>query len=195
MTKLMKMCAASLAALCIVAVVALQASAAASTQSKEPTYSSGVGFTGNPSFIGLKSTSTYGPNSGAVLSNLNASKAKQLLGQPGTAGKVSGLLYAICASGGTLGKYSLAYDTNMPGTIDMNSRSEDGKQQLITPPVFTKVFTTPTGAATDTMSYNLAPTCWVPVWPQQFRSGLLGVQSDTGHDTIYYYRLDSGSNP
>jgi len=186
MEKALKKFAALAVALAVLAALgAVRPCVVGATEAEAPAYAGGIRFQ-NPSFIGVKSTSTVG-------SSLNASKAKLLVnGQ--------GLLYAICPGGGSAGDYSRAFDTNVAGTIDVHSRSVDNilggsYQKTIGPPVFTKLYTTPTGVATDTASRNLQPECWVPPWPVRFENGLLGVQSATGGDTHFLYRLDSNTNP
>jgi len=102
-----------------------------------------------------------------------------------------GLLYGVCAFGGTVQKYSMAFDTTasaqleavgLGGTTDHNANYE----YALSP----KVFTTPTY---DTTSENRG--CWFPPNPVKFTTGLYGDQDDSGHSTVFYVGCSDGDNP
>lgn len=96
-----------------------------------------------------------------------------------------GLLYAICAQEGTLGKYSAAWDTGgeqVAGSIFVAANNA----YKITPNVYTQ---------TDTTSSDANKGCWVAPRPVKFVQGLYGGQNDSGHQTLYYVGCSDGDNP
>lgn len=97
-----------------------------------------------------------------------------------------GVLDAICASGGTLGQYSLGLDSAVAG-----SRSVTNSDSLVLSPM---VFT-----HTDTGSSPGGLSCWAAKeqagGPVRFVNGLVGVQSHAGHTTLLFYHKTDGSNP
>ena len=115
----------------------------------------------NPSFIGMKHAMITG---GTAPVNLFGSAA---------------LLYAVCPSGGTLGKYSLGFD--LSSSVGVLKTQTAG---LVTPQVWTDAGTT---TAID--------GCWEPRWPVQMQNGIVGIQDDENHVTHFYYRpLSGGKN-
>lgn len=93
-----------------------------------------------------------------------------------------GFLDAVCPSGGTLGKYSLALDSGVAGT-----RSVTNSDTLVlTPMVYTHI---------DTGSRGAFNGCWELKEPARFVNGLVGVQSDAGHSTLLYWHRSDGENP
>jgi len=68
------------------------------------------------------------------------------------------------------------------------------------------------GLTVDSLSYAVSPDvygtipgttstnseangCWFPKHPVRFKLGLVGVQSESTHDTLFYVHTSSGSNP
>ncbi len=151
----------------------------ASAAARAPKHSGGIVFE-DPSFIGL--------NKAYIDKSVTSS---QLV-------TGSGLLYAICPDGGTLGKYTVAYDytlsegANFPTNPFTTSLIDTGNpfKYAISPIVGTRVLTT------DWLSAAFPnETCWTPVWPVRFELGLIGANNDTGHRALFLYRLDTGANP
>lgn len=130
-------------------------------ETKGPSHSGGRYFS-DPSFIGLDK---------CVLDETDGKAEMCYTG--------AGLLYAICPSGGTLGKYSLAFDTIAAYTTDEHSRTD-----IISPPARTSI---------DTTSEVERNVCWEPRWPVKFYDGLLMIANDAGHTTVYLYRKADGS--
>lgn len=95
----------------------------------------------------------------------------------------AGFLDMICASGGTLGKYSMAYDT---ADTAYNSSVTSSANYAISPTVFT---------STDTTSSNANKGCWIPPAPIKFAKGLYGEANDANHTTLYFVHCSDGSNP
>lgn len=96
-----------------------------------------------------------------------------------------GFLDAICPMGGTLGKYSGAFDTGgqqVAGSIFVAANNG----YKISPHVYTN---------TDTTSSNANKGCWVPPAPVKFVTGLYGGQNDAGHETLFFVHCSDGSNP
>lgn len=93
-----------------------------------------------------------------------------------------GFLDAICAFGGTLGKYSMAYDTAAGDFV-----ADDTYTYAITPKVYT------TNDSTSAQHGNVG--CWEPRDPVKFTAGLYGKASNNGHATLYYVHCANGANP
>lgn len=151
------------------------------TAAKAPKHSGGIVFS-DPSFIGIK----------AVRLDSSTTPTQLVSGQ--------GLLYAICPDGGTLGKYTVAYDytlsegDNFPAA-PLNNLLQDGgnaTKYAISPPVSTRKLSTEWGPSGNPYA---AHDCFVPPFPIRFELGLIGVNSDSGHRALFLYRLDDGSNP
>lgn len=138
-------------------------------EAEAPAYAGGIRFQ-NPSFIGVKAK------------RINASATPTVL----SAGP--GLLYAICPTGGTIGKYAVAYDylagalNPVAGYIDPAAASKG--QYLISPQVHYTAGTPDVGHS-----------CWVPPWPVRFENSLLGYTNDSANNVLFLYRLDSNTNP
>lgn len=145
-------------------VMGLGASSAMAGEFVGPSFSGGKYFN-DPSFIGLDVCVLDESDGGAEMCYTG-----------------HGLLYAICPTGGTLGKYSLAFDTIAAYSTDEHSRTD-----IISPPAFT---TLPPGTSGDAAYEGV---CWEPKWPVKFYTGLLMIASDTGHNTIFLYRKGNGS--
>ncbi len=96
-----------------------------------------------------------------------------------------GFLDAICPFGGTLGKYSLAYDTT--GAPADSAVGQDVFTYVISPKVYT------TNDSTSAQHGQMG--CWYPPAPIKFVNGLYGRQSDSGHSTVYYVHCSDGTNP
>lgn len=94
-----------------------------------------------------------------------------------------GILDGVCPSGGTLGKYSLALDSDIAGTRS----ATNSDSYVISPPVYTY---------TGSTSIPAGGACFVPPsGAGRFTNGLVGVQNDAGHTTILYWHKADGSNP
>lgn len=98
----------------------------------------------------------------------------------------AGVLYGVCAYGtaAVVGKGSVAFDTITAANI-----ADFGSLLAISPIVYGTANT----ASTDASAW--LPKCWFPQMPVRFEGGLTMKQDDAGHDTLGYYRLDSGVNP
>lgn len=171
-----------IAAILALALVATHpVSAAAENAAKAPKHSGGIVFS-DPSFIGLK-----------VARLRQTTTATELVtGQ--------GLLYAICPEGGTLGKYTVAFDYTLsegdnfpsnPFTTKLQDGGEPSKY-MITPTVPTRIISTQWGASGEPYASS---ACFVPPWPVRFSLALIGAADNAGHNTLFYYRLDDGTNP
>lgn len=96
----------------------------------------------------------------------------------------AGFLDAICPFGGTLGKYSMAFDTDHTA---FNSGVTSAVNYEISPRVYT---TNDTTSAAHGMQ-----GCWIPPAPIKFVNGLYGQQDDAGHTTLFYVHCSDASNP
>jgi len=125
----------------------------------------------NPSFIGLKAA------------RLMETATPTLLATG------PGLLYAICPSGGTLGKYAVAFDSLVAAGISLTVLMADGGKATayqISPVVYT---TNDTTSAQHGMQ-----GCWIPPWPVRFEKALIGANDSNTVRSVFLYRLD-GANP
>lgn len=93
-----------------------------------------------------------------------------------------GFLDAICSFGGTLGKYSIAYDT-----LAITGVADDLYTNAISPKVYV--------ANDSTSAQGGMLGCWVPPAPIKFVSALYGKASDAAHQTFFYGHCSDGSNP
>lgn len=91
-------------------------------------------------------------------------------------------LDAICPFGGTLGKYSMAFDTG-----DVIGANGAAPSYAISPRVYT---TNDTTSAQHGMQ-----GCWVPPAPIKVVNALYGRQDDAGHSTLFLVHCSSGTNP
>lgn len=159
MKKLKKLAAAALA---LALVASCPAQSRAEAEKKAPSYSGGIRHQ-NLDFFGSKPCRITASTTAVLCTSSE------------------GIVDAICPSGGTVGQYSLALDSNVAG-----SRSVTNSDSLVlTPTVFTYVVSTgiPPGGP-----------CFKPE-KVRFTNGLVGVQSHAGHTTIIYYHLTGGVNP
>lgn len=167
-------------ALGLIGLALLSVPAKVHAVAKAPKHSGGIVFP-DPSFIGIKAARLM--NTATVTALVAGTSVS--VGNPG-------LLYAICATGGTIGKYAVAYDYYAASSISLTAALYDGgnpSKYLISPLVFTNTGTYVAGTPDGPQS------CWVPPFPVRFELGLVGANNDAGHRTLFYYRLDDGSNP
>lgn len=145
----------------------------AAAESVIPTAQNGTQMFHDPSFLGVSSTRTT-----------EGSGASSFQAIAGTAGDL--LVYAICARGGTLGGYSVLFDSDIATGLDVHTRSN----------IFGKAITVgnPASDVSGIAQSNLGG-CYVPPWPRLFTKGLVIVQSATTHFTEVLYRLNDGRNP
>lgn len=156
------------ASLAMVGLVPLPAAA----ESVKPTAQNGVQTFDNPSFYGLLSTRTT-----------EGSGASAFLAIAGSAGDL--LVYSICARGGTIGNYSVLFDTDIATGLDVNTRANIwGKAMSVGNPT------------NDVSGVSQANTggCYVPPWPRLFTNGMAIIQNATTHYTEVLYRLNDGRN-
>ncbi len=163
-----------LSALAVLGAVVLNlvipSSALALVGASKPRESSGGAFE-NPSFIGLR-----------VARIMESATPVSLATGPG-------LLYAICPSGGTLGKYAVAFDSLVAAGISLTALMADGGKASayqISPVVYT------TNDSTSAQHGMLG--CWVPPWPVRFEKALIGANDSNTVRAVFLYRLD-GANP
>jgi hypothetical protein len=165
MTKTMKWLSVAMLAVALASLAAVSFA----TEAKIPRVGGGLAHT-NPSFIGMRSSTIE-----------FTTTAKQVAsGQ--------GLLYAICPTGGTAGKYSSAIDSDISTGLSVHS---SGVSATLFPMIAPAVYS----AADSANAAAGMVGCFVPPWPIRFEKGLVGVQSDAGHRTVFYYRSDAGTNP
>lgn len=99
-----------------------------------------------------------------------------------------GLLYGICAFAGTLGQYSLAYDTtHNTAQGEPAAVLDDNYSLAISPEVYVVNDTSTSGPQNK--------GCWEPLRPIKFLTGLYGKASNSGHQTQYYVGCTDGQNP
>ncbi len=112
-------------------------------------------------------------------------KVKRITASASATALVSGpgFLDAICPFGGTLGKYSMAYDTYTNPT----AVADDNYTLAISPKVYT------TNDTTSAQHGQMG--CWVPPAPIKFITGMYGKQDSAGHSTQYFVHCSDGSNP
>ncbi len=167
MQNIKKFVALGLLALGLFVHVSAQAAAVA------PKHSGGIVFP-DPSFIGMK------------VARINSSASPVVL----SAGPL--LLYAICPTGGTIGKYAVAYDylagvgNVLAGYIDPAASSKG--QYLASPLVHTHTGTYVAGTPDGEQR------CWVPPWPIRIANSLAGYTNDSANNVLYFYRLNTGVN-
>lgn len=147
-------------------VLALGASAHAETSSKFPRSQGGLAHE-NLNFFGVR-----------VSTRILASTDATVLV------KGEGFLDAICPIGGTLGQYSMAYDTwGDPTAANMASYT-----YAISPQVYVRL-------DTGSNQGGWGAQCFAPTTPIKFVYGLYGKQSHSGHNTLYYWHCSDGENP
>ena len=95
-----------------------------------------------------------------------------------------GFLDAICPFGGTLGKYSMAYDTAASTYNDFGASSS--ANVAVSPMVYTN---------TDSTSNDANKGCWIPPAPIKIVNGLRGEANDSGHVTLFLVHCSTGTNP
>lgn len=138
----------------------------------KPTALNGNQVFDNPSFIGMQSTRTT-----------EGSGASSFLALAASAGDF--LVYAICPRGGTLGAYSVMFDSDIATGLDVHTRSNIwGKAFSVGAP----------GTESGVAQANLGG-CFIPPWPKLFTNGGVIAQSSTAHYTEVFYRLADGRNP
>lgn len=94
-------------------------------------------------------------------------------------------LDAICPWGGTLGKYSLALDSG----ANSAGLTFDSIALAASPNVYID------SASSGSLGSLGKNGCWVPPFPVKLANGLVGVQNDTAHQTLFYVHCSDGTNP
>lgn len=171
MNKLKKLLGAGLAIGLLALSVLFPMKAAAEARNSHP--ASNVGYHQRLDFYGLKAKRVVA-----------SATATALVVGPG-------FLDAICTFGGTLGKYSMAFDTIGGSGVGDNSGNTDfpssSHQYAISPKVYT------TNDTTSSQHGQLG--CWVPPAPIKFIAGLYGDADSAGHTTLYFVHCSDGDNP
>lgn len=151
--------------------------AQASDKPELPRAGSGQYFA-DPSFIGMKSSVIY-----ATLA------PKQIVSDD------KGLLYGICRQDQTAGTYAIAYDYYTAlgplrayiGIGGGSAEANSNRDTMVSPYVYSS------GAVTGYRGPSVWG-CWTPKWPVRFESGLVGINEGAGGFSVFYYRLDDGTN-
>lgn len=91
----------------------------------------------------------------------------------------------ICTVGGTVGQYSIALDS----ASGASGLTQDSVSLAISPQVFVQNGTTSQAPA------GCGAGCWCPPSPVRFKLGLVGVQDDGTHTSLFYVHTASGTNP
>lgn len=91
----------------------------------------------------------------------------------------------ICTVGGTIGAYSLALDS----AEGMAGLTVDSWAYAISPQVFVQNGTTSQAPA------GCGAGCWCPPFPIRYENGLAGLNSATGHVSLFYVHTSTGTNP
>ncbi len=111
----------------------------------------------------------------------------------------SGMLYSICRQSPTYGDYAVAFDYEVPGAgtvLDylVSTTNRNHMEYLLSPYVYSPVYSVTVG---DYVGYAEAVRgCWDPKGgPVRFENGLIGIQQGGEGYSLFYYRLDTGTNP
>ena len=107
----------------------------------------------------------------------------------------AGLLYAICRQDQTAGTYAVAFDyytalVPLSAYIAINGGNAEQNtnvKTVISPYVYSS------GSVTGYRGPSVWG-CWTPSWPVRFEKGLVGINEGAGGVSIFYYRLDDGTN-
>ena len=100
-----------------------------------------------------------------------------------------GFLDAVCTYGGTIGKYSMAFDTG--DIVALSALTPTALALAITPPVYTQI-------GTVVVNSGGAPkegACFVPVAPIKFVHALYGKNDAATELSLFYVHCSDGTNP
>lgn len=140
---------------------------------------------------GIRTAPTMGSGRAGLHQNLSFYGASVYRGTAATGEQLitgESFLDMICTIGGTVGQYSMAMDS-AGGASSVVTTKPAYWAMAIAPQVFVQNGTTSQAPA------GCGAGCWCPPFPIRFESGLVGVQSATGHTSLYYVHSSSGSNP